>query len=135
MLRRIPISAFVALTLLTAARTQAKDCSESKKFLLTKAQVLSGLFDDPTGAILSGVKVQLTSEKKVHVLSEERVNRALSTDNSGRYDFGEVPPGNYRLRVEYSGGLFCAPDIRCIAGTCTIDSTLKPNPKKFARIE
>jgi len=131
----ILIHTLIAFALLTPVRAAAKDCSLSKKFVLTKSQVLSGVFEDPTGAILPGVKVQLISEEKTHLLSEKRVVRGLTTDNSGHYDFGTVAPGKYRLRVEYSNKAFCAPEIRCRSGACTVDRTLKLNPRNFVLVE
>jgi len=85
--------------------------------------VLSGNFQDPSGAVLSGIEVQLLSGKKVI--------RDLRTDNLGRYDFGEVPSGMYSLRVQYSGKVFCAPKVRCEASKCSINPTLKLNPRNF----
>lgn len=109
-----------------AVSAQGTDCSESKRFNVTKSQAFSGTFVDPGGAVLSGIKVQLLSGKKIV--------RDVRTDNLGRYDLGEVAPGKYTLRVEYSGKAFCAPKIQCSHSDCRIDSTLQLNPKGFVSV-
>ena len=120
LLLTVTVSAF-------AVSAQGRDCSESKRFDVTKSQALSGTFVDPGGAVLSSIKVQLLSGKKVV--------RDVRTDNLGSYDFGEVAPGRYTLRVEYSSKAFCAPKIRCSHSDCRIDSTLQLNPKSFVLVQ
>jgi carboxypeptidase family protein len=110
-----------------AVSAQAGDCSKSKEFELVKRQALSGSFQDPSGAVLSGIEVQLLSGKKVV--------RDLRTDNLGRYDFGEVGPGKYKIRIEYGGKAFCAPQVRCKAGECRINPILEPNPKNYVLVD
>ena len=106
----------------------ARDCSTSKPFHLSHAQNLSGTFRDPSGAVLGGMKVRL--------LQGKRTVKRVRTDNLGAYDFGEIPSGTYTLRVQYApNDAFCAPEIRCEAGQCAIDSILKPNPKNMVLVE
>ena len=50
-------------------------------------------------------------------------------------DFGEISSGTYRLRVDYPGKAFCAPEVRCVAEECSVNSTLKPNPKNMVMVE
>jgi Carboxypeptidase regulatory-like domain len=91
----------------------------------TKAR---GKFRDPSGTAILGIEV--------HLLSGNDVVRHVRTDNLGAYDLGEVPWGTYKIRVQYAPkDAFCAPGIRCAAEQCTIDSTLKPNPKNMVYVE
>ncbi|MGA8868920.1 MAG: carboxypeptidase regulatory-like domain-containing protein, partial [Candidatus Sulfotelmatobacter sp.] len=55
-----------------------------------------GRVADPSGAVLAGVKVTLVNEAT-------SVNRATETNESGDYDFVEVPVGSYRLEFELAG--------------------------------
>ena len=116
----------LGLAMMTVS-VQAGDCSKSKQFEVVKPQALSGSFRDPSGAVLAGIKAQLLSGKKVV--------RDLRTDNLGRYDFGEVVPGKYKIRVEYGGNTFCAPRVRCKAGECRVNPTLEPNPKNSVLVD
>jgi hypothetical protein len=121
-------SALIASTLMMAIFAQGKDCSTSKPFHLSKTQKLAGTFRDPSGAVILGIEV--------HLLSGKDVVRHVRTDNLGAYDLGEVPSGTYKIRVQYAPkDAFCAPGIRCAAEQCTIDSTLKPNPKNMVYVE
>ena len=121
-------SALIASTLLMAIFVQAKDCSTSMPFHLSKTQKLSGAFRDPSGAVIPGIEV--------HLLSGKNVVQHVRTDNLGAYDFGKVPAGTYKIRVQYAPkDAFCAPEIRCAAEQCTINSTLKPNPKNTVYVE
>jgi hypothetical protein len=123
---RILKAAFIPLSLaMMASPVQARDCSKSKQFELVKPQVLSGSLQDPSGAVVPGIKLQLLSGKKVV--------RDLRTDNLGRYDFGEVAPGKYKIRVE--GKTLCAPRVRCKAGECRVNPILEPNPKSYITVE
>ena len=121
-------SALIASTLLMAIFAQGRDCSTSKPFHVSKTQKLSGTFRDPSGAVIPGIEV--------HLLSGNNVVQHVRTDNLGAYDFGEVPSGTYKIRVQYAPkDAFCAPEILCAAEQCTINSTLKPNPKNMVYVE
>ena len=121
-------SALIASTLMMAIFAQGKDCSTSKPFHLSKTQNLSGTFRDPSGALIPGIEV--------HLLSGNKVVRHVRTDNLGAYDFGEVPSGTYKIRVQYAPkDAFCAPEILCATEQCSINSTLKPNPKNMVYVE
>jgi hypothetical protein len=106
---------------------QARDCSVSKEFQLRHRQVLAGALEDPTGAVWSGIELELRSGK--------RVVRALRTDNLGRYDFGEVAPGKYRVRVHYGDNALCAPKVRCGADKCSLEPKVTVNPKGMVMVE
>jgi hypothetical protein len=55
-----------------------------------------GRVSDPAGAVLTGVKVALTNEAT-------GVSRQVTTNESGDYNFVEVPPGQYRAEFEQAG--------------------------------
>ena len=55
-----------------------------------------GRVADPSGAVLSGVKITLTNEAT-------GVSREAQTNSSGDYFFVEVPPGQYSLQFEQKG--------------------------------
>jgi hypothetical protein len=128
MLKPILRALLIASALMTTVVVEARDCSTSKPFRLSKTQKLSGRFLDPSGAVIPGIEVDLLSGKKV-------VQR-VRTDNQGTWDFGEVLSGNYRIRVQYSPkDAFCAPDIKCTGQECTINSVLEPNPKNMVHVD
>jgi hypothetical protein len=116
---------YVLLVLLMAA-ANAGDCSTSKEFTLNHRQKLSGVLVDPGGADLPGVKVQLLSNKKVA--------QVFTTNNQGAYDFGEVPAGKYRIRIQYSDRALCAPQIECNSEHCQILPKLRINPKQTVTV-
>jgi hypothetical protein len=117
----------IGFLVMMTVSVEARDCSKSKPFQLGKPQVLSGTLQDPSGAVLPGIEVQLISGNKIV--------RRLRTSNLGVYDFGEIPSGTYRIRVDYPAKAFCAPEVRCAAGECSVDSTLKPNPENMVTVE
>src|SRR5271154_3917956 len=55
-----------------------------------------GRVADPTGAVLSGVKVTLVNEAT-------GASRDAQTNDSGDYNFVSIPPGVYRLEFEETG--------------------------------
>ena len=54
---------------------------------------ISGTVNDPSGAVLAGAKVTLTSP-------ERGITRTLTTNENGLYTFTLLPPGTYVLTVE-----------------------------------
>jgi hypothetical protein len=106
---------------------QARDCSVSKEFQIRHPQVLAGVLEDPVGAVLSGIELELRSGKKVV--------RHLRTDNLGRYDFGEVTPGKYRIRVHYGDNALCAPKVRCGTDKCNLEPRVAVNPKGMVMVD
>ncbi len=99
----------------------ARDCSTSKPFHLKRPQALSGILQDPVGAVLPQIELELLSGKNLF--------RHLRTDNLGKYDFGEVPAGEYRIHVQVGSNAFCAPKVRCRREECTVEQRLKVNSK------
>jgi len=53
---------------------------------------LQGTVKDPSGAVVAGAHVEVTSTTLVG-------NKALNTDSSGSYHFANLPPGSYTLSV------------------------------------
>jgi hypothetical protein len=70
----------------------------SSTFLLAQGTTgrILGRVSDPSGAIVSGVKVTLVNEGT-------GVSREGKTNESGDYDFVEVPVGTYRLEFDLTG--------------------------------
>ncbi len=56
---------------------------------------ITGVVKDPTGAVVSGAKITLTSATGVE--------RQSTSDATGHYAFSLVPPGNYRVEAEKTG--------------------------------
>jgi hypothetical protein len=56
---------------------------------------IAGSVTDPDGAAISGATVTITS-------SENGMKRSVKTDQAGRYDFPQLKPGIYSVRVEAS---------------------------------
>src|SRR5258708_16296934 len=57
---------------------------------------LSGTVMDPSGGVLAGAKVTLTS-------AERGITRTYTTDALGTYAFSLLPPAVYSLQVEVPG--------------------------------
>ena len=57
---------------------------------------LSGVVTDPSGAIIPGARIQLFS-------SANQMVDATTTDNQGRYEFHDLPAGNYRVEFTSNG--------------------------------
>ena len=55
---------------------------------------VTGVVTDPSGAVVPLAKVTLTDEDKGYAFA------ATTDPNTGRYLFGSVPPGTYRITVE-----------------------------------
>ena len=90
---------------------------------ITKAQTpttgqIAGVVRDPSGAVVSGAKLTLTSAGGTQ--------RETSTNDSGRYAFSLLPPGNYQLEVIASGFAAAKLDqiVAKITETTTVDVQL-----------
>ena len=118
---------WAALLMQTVNPAMAKDCSLSREFQIKKAQILRGILQDPGGAIMPGIELEL--------LSAKRVVRHLSTDNQGAYDFGEIAPGRYRIHVVSREGVLCAPKVRCGKDGCIVDSKISISSKAAILIQ
>ena len=58
---------------------------------------LSGTVTDPSGGVLKGTKVTVTSVST-------GASRTTTTDDSGHYSFVQLPPGSYKLSVDAGAG-------------------------------
>src|SRR5258708_30931593 len=59
---------------------------------------LSGTVTDPSGGVVKGAKVTVTS-------LSTGASRTATTDDSGHYSFVQLPPGDYKLSVDAGAGL------------------------------
>src|SRR5262245_60535345 len=57
---------------------------------------LLGTVTDTSGAVISGAKVLITE-------TATGVGRTTSTNESGNYEFANLPPGQYEITVEQQG--------------------------------
>jgi len=121
--------AIICVTFLmqTANLATAKDCSLSREFQIKKAQMLKGILQDPAGAVMSQIELEL--------LSAKTVVRHLSTNNQGAYDFGEIPTGRYRIHIVSRDGVLCAPKVRCGKRGCVVDSKISISSKAVILIQ
>ncbi|HKP83192.1 MAG TPA: carboxypeptidase regulatory-like domain-containing protein [Pyrinomonadaceae bacterium] len=62
----------------------------------TSRGTVSGTVTDPTGAVISGADVTLTS-------AATKLNRTTKTNNEGLYRFEAVDPGSYSVKVNATG--------------------------------
>ena len=115
------------ITLLVAASSaHAGDCSALRMFEIKHSQVLAGTLEDPAGQVLSGIELQLLSRKSAV--------RHVTTNNNGQYDFGNLRPGRYTIRLKGVGSAFCAPKVECGSERCSIER-LTVNPKSLVKVE
>ena len=118
---------WVILLIQTASLATAKDCSLSREFEIKKAQILKGILQDPAGAVMPQIELEL--------LSAREVVRHLSTSNQGAYDFGEIPIGRYRIHIVSRDGVLCAPKVRCGEKGCVVDSKISISSKAVILIQ
>ena len=69
------------------------------------AGVMGGYVTDPSGAVVAGARVIVTS-------SDNRVSRSTATDSSGHWTVVGLPSGNYKVKVESSGFNTTASNVR-----------------------
>jgi len=86
--RRVPVLALALFALLAT-------CTSPTVAQSTGGRVL-GRITDPSGAVLSGVKVVLTNQAT-------GASRDATTSSGGDYVFVEVVPGKYDVAFEHSG--------------------------------
>lgn len=81
---------------------------------------LSGTLRDATGAVVTQASVILTN-------SSTGVFRKDKSDDQGRYNFANVEPGNYELRVEHSGfrGVVQKDVVLTVGGSRVLDVSLQ----------
>src|SRR5580658_7962679 len=76
---------------------------------------ISGVVQDPSGAVISNAKVSVTSEATGEVL------RQLKTDASGLFDALLLPAGNYTVQVNATG----FPDTKLPGVTVRVTETTR----------
>jgi hypothetical protein len=64
--------------------------------IATTTATLSGVVTDPSGAVVPGATVTLTS-------AENGITRQFKTDAAGRYAFSQLPPSQYSLTAKMTG--------------------------------
>jgi Carboxypeptidase regulatory-like domain len=116
----------IAMLLVALRSASARDCHTSKEFELKRAQVVGGVLVDPSEAVLPGMRLEL--------LWEDKIVRQLRTDTEGSYNFGELQPGKYKIRIQDK--TFCAPKIKCKSNGCKVEPKLSFGPNvKFVQVE
>jgi Carboxypeptidase regulatory-like domain len=86
--RRVPAYWLAVLPLLITLSAPAFPQSTSGRIL--------GRIADPTGAVLSGVRITLVNDAT-------GASRNAQSNESGDYNFVEVVPGSYRVEFELTG--------------------------------
>src|SRR5579863_7079512 len=86
---RFVLSLFLCLAVISACTSPAWAQSAT-------TGALTGVVSDPSGGVISGATVTLTSTTTGQV-------RTATTDASGNYKFSLIPPGTYSLKFEASG--------------------------------
>lgn len=93
--------------------------SESKFIRIPQKQRLAGSFKDQTGAVITGIPIELWQA--------DRIKYSSQTDRSGKYDLGEVEPGQYRLVVRVKSWFYPV-DAACNESICVIGTELRARP-------
>ena len=107
--------ALLVVVLLSMSVFAADDLIDSKKFEIKKAQPLKGLLYDLHEARIAGLRLQLRTGKKTI--------KDIYTNAYGEYDFGEVQPGKYQIRMINT--TWCRVEVSCAQDVCSIKPQLK----------
>jgi len=73
---------------------------------------IQGTVTDNTGAALPGAKVTITNQGT-------KSGRDFTTNSTGFYNSGSIPPGNYKVRVESKGFRVTETDVTATVGNIT----------------
>jgi hypothetical protein len=65
-------------------------------FAQTNTTSLSGAITDISGAIIAGAKVTISNPEK-------GISQTYDSGSAGEYSFNQIPPGKYKVTVDYSG--------------------------------
>ena len=107
----------VAILLLLSTIAVAQDHRDSKKFRVQIKQSLKGILTDSQPARISGLKLQLRRGKQIVI--------EITTNDEGAYDFGEIEPGEYRIRI-VNQLYWCAPRVKCVpGGLCQVETVVR----------
>lgn len=105
---------FIVLFSLVASLWASDDVIDSKKFEVKKPQRLKGILYDWQNARIAGLRLQLRSNKGLV--------KEIHTGEIGEYDFGEIAPGKYQIRMINSP--WCRIEVVC-SESCSIKPRLK----------
>ena len=86
-IRRKPLSLLPTIALFL--------CCLASPFAL-RADSISGKIADPSGALLPGVRIEITGGNLAQPV-------VLSSDNTGKFSSPDLPPGTYTLRLTHDG--------------------------------
>jgi hypothetical protein len=106
---------FAVLILLTASLYARDDIIDSKRFEIRKPQSLKGILFDLAEARIAGLRLQLRSGNKTV--------KEITTGEVGEYDFGEIAPGKYRIRMINTH--WCPIEVVCSNDICSIKPHVK----------
>src|SRR5215469_5875032 len=77
------------------------------------ASQLHGIITDPQGAVIANARVTLTS-------TSTGFDRQAATTASGEYQFLQIPPGTYAIKVEMAGfAILSRSDVQLLVNTPT----------------
>ena len=82
------------------------------------AGTVQGIVKDPTGGVMQAVQVRISNPVS-------GFSRTASTDATGRYVFGNLPPNSYHITIEAQGFQTLERDVDVRSGVpITLDLTL-----------
>lgn len=107
--------------MLAAAATiaAAKNHPVSNTFAIDQPKTFAGTLTDQTGADIANESFELLDERN-------KVINAVVTGPDGKYDFGILQPGRYRVRLKNKGERgkldweWCAPVVECSESSCRL---------------
>lgn len=91
---------------------------------LSSATEFFGVIKDPTGAPFENSKIELRIQKPD---GSQTPYKTVTTDKQGRFSFGTVPAGVYRLLVSPNRGFRQPELVLCPRGKCDVSLVLKVN--------
>jgi hypothetical protein len=118
---RVLVSHLVAKYLLIAGSLLALLALRPVPLLAQSASstIIAGVITDSTGAVVADATVRLT-DKSTHT------PRVATTNDAGRYNFADVPPGGYEIEVTKTGFRITKTGITASVGTpLTLDLRLE----------
>ncbi len=92
---------------------------------LVKPTHLFGVLADPSGAPFKRSKVEL----RRWISTTDQVSlKVVETDDSGRFDIGEIEAGKYRFLPSATGGFKQPDSLSCPQAECRVELVLQINP-------
>jgi 5-hydroxyisourate hydrolase-like protein (transthyretin family) len=93
--------------------------------VLKNSTHITGRLTDQTTAPFENSKVQL---RKYVSERDQAPVKSVTTDKDGRFDFGLLEAGEYRLLASPSRAFAQPQELHCAEKTCELQITLKVNP-------